>query len=291
MNESADEGSEAERAAKGEGHRQVRHYFVDEAGDPNLFNRRKQIVVGVEGASRYFSLGALDVVDPDGLSADLTRLRAAILADPYFAGVPSLDPASRKTALAFHAKDDLPEIRKLVFDLLLRHPVKFYAVVRDKHAVVGWVRRRNARETGYRFSPNDLYDQLVRRLFKDRLHKATDVRICFAMRGSSDRTAALRVAIQSARTRFTQTWGITSEAPIQVHASEPRSTACLQAVDYFLWALQRRFERSESRFLDAIWHKVGLIVSADSGAADYGSYYTREKPVPRPDQLEKGQRI
>jgi len=29
----------------------IRHYFVDEAGDGNIFNHRKEIVVGQEGCS------------------------------------------------------------------------------------------------------------------------------------------------------------------------------------------------------------------------------------------------
>ncbi len=29
------------------------HYFVDEAGDPTLFNRKGQLIIGNEGCSRY----------------------------------------------------------------------------------------------------------------------------------------------------------------------------------------------------------------------------------------------
>ena len=43
---------------------QKKHYFVDEAGDPVLFNRRKQIVVGQEGCSTFFMLGLLEVAGP-----------------------------------------------------------------------------------------------------------------------------------------------------------------------------------------------------------------------------------
>lgn len=43
-------------------------------------------------------MGNLRVADPDGLTDDLEGLRRALLADPYFRGVPSFDPARRKTA-------------------------------------------------------------------------------------------------------------------------------------------------------------------------------------------------
>lgn len=66
----------------GEEHRERRDYFVDEAGDPVLFNSRKQVVVGKDGCSRFFILGALDVPDPNALERDLQDLRRRLLADP-----------------------------------------------------------------------------------------------------------------------------------------------------------------------------------------------------------------
>lgn len=281
--------TEGQRALRGEDHRRFRYYFVDEAGDPALFNAKKQVVVGRDGCSRFFLLGALDVPEPETLAKELEQLRQQLLADPYFRGVPSFDPARKKTAVAFHAKDDLPEVRREVFSLLLRHQLKFYAVVRDKHVVVGTVRRRNAKDPTYRYRQNDLYDELVRRLFKDRLHKAQHIRVSFATRGSADRTAALRAALEAARKRFDMQWGKGSEAPIEVEASSPSRTVCLQAVDYFLWALQRRLEREESRYLDLVWEKVGLVILADTGDAGYGSYHTKDRPIPPPPPGSKAQ--
>ena len=100
-----------------------KHYFVDEAGDPVLFDSKGRILIGSEGCSRYFAVGLLDVPDPAALAADLERLRAELLADPYFKDVPSIQAEARKTALYFHAKDDLPEVRREVFKLLQRHPL------------------------------------------------------------------------------------------------------------------------------------------------------------------------
>ncbi|HLF29237.1 MAG TPA: DUF3800 domain-containing protein [Anaerolineae bacterium] len=172
----------------------TRHYFVDEAGDGTLFDRKGRVIIGTEGCSRYFMLGLVDVPDPVSLQQALDDLRARLLADPYFKDVPSFQPETQKTALAFHAKDDLPEVRREVFDLLLRHPVRFLAVVRDKQKLLEYVRQRNERDAAYRYNPNELYDYLVRRLFKNLLHKDDEYHITFARRGNSDRTAALRTA-------------------------------------------------------------------------------------------------
>src|SRR5438067_1033883 len=87
-----------------------RQYFVDEAGDGTLFNAKGKVLIGLEGCSRYFMLGILDVPDPNTLNQALETLRLNLLNDPYFRKIPSMQIAQRKTALAFHAKDDIAEV-------------------------------------------------------------------------------------------------------------------------------------------------------------------------------------
>jgi len=255
-------------------------YFVDEAGDPTLFGARGKVRVASEGCSRHFMLGVLHVTDAPALAAALEALRMALLADPYFKGVPSMQPEQRKTALAFHAKDDVPEVRREVFQLLARHPLRFFAVVRDKQAVLRYVQQRNAFDDAYRYNPNELYDSLVARLFKDRLHISPEVRVCFSRRGSSDRSAALATALDKARARFAQKWTRPVSSAVQVREASPATEPALQAVDYFLWALQRYFERQESRYLELLWPQVALVHAIDqTEQAPYGVYYTKKKPL------------
>lgn len=142
----------------------VLHYFVDEAGDPVLFDRRGRVRAGTPGCSQYFMLGNLDVEDPEELRLRLDTLRAELLRDPYFKGVPSMQPENRKTAVAFHAKDDNPEVRREVFRLLSQCELRFYAVVRDKRALVKSVKQRNRSDPAYRYNQNEQYDNLVSKI-------------------------------------------------------------------------------------------------------------------------------
>lgn len=264
-----------------------RQYFVDEAGDPVLFNRRKQMVVGAEGCSTFFALGLLDVNDGEKLGAELDSLRAQLLADPYFKGVPSMQAEQRKTAFTFHAKDDIPEVRREVFSLLLRHEMNFFAVIRDKRRIVNLVKEDNLQQPQYRYHPNQLYDRCVSRLFRDRLHQDDAYRIVFARRGTSDRTTALRKALENARNNFRRKWGIDAKAPIEVIPSVPTRDLCLQAADYFLWALQRLFERKEERYWQFIWPKVSLVHDVDDTRRNpYGEYYS-QRTVLTVQALEK----
>jgi hypothetical protein len=257
-----------------------KHYFVDEAGDPTLFGARGKVLVGSEGCSRFFALGLADADDPRTLAADLATLRARLVADPYFKAVPSMRPEQRKTALLFHAKDDLPEVRREVFALLQRHAIRFSAIVRDKLAILAYVRRRNDADPAYRYRPNELYDFMVRRLFKERLHKHNTYQVCFARRGRADRTEALTRALDIARRRFVEEQGVSVNVTIEVVPASPIHEAPLQAVDYFLWAVQRAFEKHEDRFLQLLWPQCSLIIDADdSREKGYGRYYTRQRPL------------
>ena len=258
----------------------IRSYFVDEAGDLTLFGSRGKPLAGTEGCSTYFMLGKLDITKPELLATELQELRVSLLADPYFKGVPSMQPERRKTAIAFHAKDDLPEVRREVFNVLLRHDVQFYAVIRDKRVITEKVLAHNLTHPDYRYHPNQLYDKCVSQLFKERVHKDAGYTIYFARRGNSDRTEALEKALEAAKNEFRRRWGVTGTAPIEIVPSNPSDVAGLQAVDYFLWALQRFYEREEDRYLNLIWPQTKLVMDVDDTRINrYGVYYTQSNPV------------
>jgi hypothetical protein len=256
------------------------HYFVDEAGTPTLFGKRRQVIVGQEGCSNYFFLGKVDVDDPAVLGQDLEELRKTLLADPYFKNVPSMRLEQQKTAVIFHAKDDRPEIRYEVFKLLRRHAIAFYAVVRDKQRVVAEVHARNRKEPSYWYSENELYDTLVTHLFANRFYKADLFHICFAKRGNKSRTSALHAALENARRNYENAFGYAPKARVEITPSTPKETVCLQVVDYFLWALQRIYESGEDQYLDVIWPKTALVYDMDDRRAfSYGVYYNQNNPL------------
>jgi hypothetical protein len=207
-------------------------------------------------------------------------LRSRLIADPYFKQVPSMQPEKRKTALCFHAKDDIPEVRRDVFALLMRLEMRFYAVVRDKRRIAEEVREQNARGQGYRYHPNQLYDRCISRLFQARFHKDEVNVVYFAKRGRRDRTAALRAAMDDARKNFMVLWGVPSATRIDVLPTSSQESPGLQAADYFLWALQRLYERNEDRYWQYIWPSVALVHDVDDVRRDdSGEYYTQRNPL------------
>lgn len=264
-----------------EGKPQTAHYFIDEGGDSTLFSRRGKVMVESDGCSRFFMLGLLEVPDPSALQCSLKGLRRQLLSDPYFCSIPTMQREKRKTALAFHAKDDHPEVRREVFELLSSmDELRFLAVVADKNEVVKYVRRRNEEGFGYHYLANSLYDFLAQRLLKQKLHKFDTYNIFFSKRGKSDRTSALRSALETSRDQYTQRHGISNSSILQVFETTPKQQAGLQAVDYFTWALQRLYERQEEEYVKCLGESIRLVLDIDDKRkAGYGKFYTRKKPI------------
>lgn len=252
-----------------------KNFFVDEAGSPTIFDKHGRIIVGAPGCSRYFIIGFLDVDDPAVLSAGLEDLRKSLLADPYFHKIPSMQLHARKTALAFHAKDDVPEVRREVYRYIhSNNNLKFNAVVKDKLNVVHYAMERRKANPTYRYNPNELYDFLTRRLFKSNLHLASKYEICYAIRGSKPRTEAFGESLQISQKRFLSERRIQNQSEISIAPTYSKDEPCLQAADYFLWSLQRIYEMREDRYFSYLKDQFKLIIDIDDTRhKKYGEYY------------------
>lgn len=146
--------------------------------------------------------------------------------------------------------------------------------------LAGAARLHSEMDAAYRYNENDVYDALASRLFRDRLHKADHNEVVFARRGNKDRTHALHAALDKARANFFRKWGIRGNGSIDVQAASPHRHGGLQAVDYFLWALQRLYERGEDRYLSVVWPKVRLVMDVDDDRVKaYGEWYSQTKKL------------
>jgi hypothetical protein len=266
-------------------------YYVDEAGDGVLFGPMGRNRLDDPDARRFFILGMVQLADDPGVGTALETLRHHLRSNPLYATIHTLRPEVGKTARFFHAKDDHPEVRAKVFELLLTLDFKFYAVIKDMRAVLAYVKGRNQMHAAYRYDPNELYDLTVRMLFKQRLHQRDNVHVTFARRGNSDRTASLREQLEITRQRFFAERQIDHHPTLTIQPAYPWEAAGLQVADYCLWALQRCYESHEERFLYAIWPKVSLIHDVDDPTgANYGRYLKRKDQPPDPNTI-KNRRI
>jgi len=260
--------------------RPVNNYYVDEAGDLTLFNKRGHVIIGKPGVSRVFMVGVAYIPDSDLAYRKIEHLRAELLADLYFKDVPSMQPQGKKTALCFHAKDDLPEVRREVFKVLPELSAKVLVAIKRKEYLVKIARLLQRRQS--KLSPDDVYDDLVKRLFRNLLHKAHVNRIVFARRGKSIRQHALEEGIKRAKFNFEKKMGITSESKTVLFSAYPSQNSGLQVIDYYLWALQRMFERGEDRFFHLLAPGYRLIIDLDDTRnKPYCEWYSNYNPLAR----------
>ena len=112
------------------------------------------------------------------------------------------------------------------------------------------------------------------------LHKADENRITFARRGKSSRYEALKTAIERAQANFEKKWAIQADRPTSIKSAYPSKHAGLQVIDYYLWALQRLYERGEDRFFSLLRDGYRLIVDLDDKRhRRYGEYYDSRHPL------------
>src|SRR5208337_2372205 len=90
------------------------YFMVDEAGDPTFYNAAGRCIVGEFGCSSILILGFIETQNPAPLRRAVLDLHAKVVGDPFLSNLPS----ARKTAVAFHANKDAPEVRYLFCDLI-----------------------------------------------------------------------------------------------------------------------------------------------------------------------------
>jgi hypothetical protein len=240
------------------------YFFVDESGDPVFYDQRGTCIVGQGGCSRLLILGFIQTHNPDSLRDAVLECHRDVMADSYLQGIPSLS----KTAIAFHAKDDVPEVRERFFKCIKELEFKAQFIVARKIESVF----RNS----HRADEESFYNNLVTKLFQNVLHRSERNHIVFASRGSKNRQKLLERAIWRAKGRFEKQHKIPVGATFEVSPQSPKGEPCLCIADYMDWAVQRAFTAKQMRFYDFVAGKVSFL--KDLYDFRPNNFYTRAKP-------------
>lgn len=226
----------------------ISYFFVDESGDPTFYDAEGNSIVGKEGVSKILLLGFIKTYDPPAIRKSLEKLRKDLSEDKYLQGIPSLS----KSLISFHAKDDSPEVKQAVYKTIVG--LKFSTeiiVARKIQNVFNKTHRRNE---------NAFYDDLVSKLFQNKLHTSSLNEIYFAVRGSRLRQQPLENAIKKAVENFELKWKTRITSQINIYPQSPSGEPCLQIADYINWAVQRAFVRRDMRFYKFIEDKISYLV-------------------------------
>ena len=252
------------------------YFFVDESGDLSRFDKKGRSLLGVEGVSKTFMLGSLEVLEPiEEIIKKMEELRADLIKDPCLLRTPSL----KKTKLCFHAKDDCAAVRREMFKILKNMKARVRVMVRRKSELIR-LSKHSFELNKVKVSEATIYSSMVSRLFKPLLHKNSYNHILFSQRGKTFNTESLQKAIEIAKDNCYHDWGIKNDNIITIEHSSPSNHIGLQIVDYYLWALSRLYEQDDDSYFNYLRDKYSLIWDLDDKTKkDCGVYYTQKNPI------------
>lgn len=224
------------------------YFFVDESGDPTFYDRNGKLIIGNEGNSKILILGFIKTENPKLIRQTLTALRDQLSKDEYLQGIPSL----QKSLIAFHAKDDCAEVKQAVYKTIVS--LDFTAEIIVARKIENIFKKKHHRKE------SEFYDDLVTKLFQNKLHMSSLNEIYFSVRGSCLRQKPLEEAIEKAVTKFEEKWKIKIDSKINIYPQRPSGEPCLQVVDYINWAVQRAYVKGDMRFYRFIEDKISYLV-------------------------------
>lgn len=229
------------------------HRFLDEAGDTTFYGKGKITVIGNDGASHCFILGMLKINEPlVEVRRKVLDLQQTISEDPYFTGVPSIEKKKAACGYFLHAKDDLPEIRKMAFDLIKNIDCSFEAVVGRKVPSL-YESKHNGKEA-------EFYADLLSHLLKNKLNAYSKLVLNISHRSKCTTHSNLQKGLDKAINRAnSKNPEKANDCKVVFNVQQPTTEPLLNISDYFCWAIQRVFERGETRYYDYISEQVALV--------------------------------
>lgn len=249
------------------------HRFLDEAGDTTFYGKGKKNIIGTNGVSNVFILGMIKVKDPlDEVREKISKLQNKITSDTFY-HVPSVMKKINNQGYYLHATDDIPEVRKEMFDLMKTINCSFEAVVGRKS-----IERYETRHKG---KEEYFYADLLSHLLKNKLSKHEKLVMHISERGKSTKNHNLELAFLKAKQRFSKINGDGSiiKTKVVFNVNYPTSDPLLNLADYFCWTIQRVFERGETRYYNYIKDQIKLVIDLyDTDKYEgWKNYYTPKK--------------
>lgn len=234
----------------------IQYFFVDESGDSTFYNKRGNLIVGKNGCSPVLILGYITTSEPKELRKKLKDLQAEIIADKFYHEIPSF----QKTKNSFHAKDDVPEIRKVVYEFISGLNFEAGFVVARK--------KDNIFKTKHKKNSNNFYFDIVSHLFKDIFNIHEKNLIYFSRKDSKNKHKLFENAIDLAKIAFEKNFVTNVQDKTEVFIQIPSEETCLQIIDYMNWAVYRAFVHREMRYYELIRHKVLFVEDLYSTAEE-----------------------
>lgn len=231
------------------------HRFLDEAGDTTFYGKGKIPLIGTDGVSNYFLLGMLTVNEPlEAVRKKVVELQSNIASDPYLVEVPSIQKKRNKAGYFLHAKDDVPEVRKMAFELIKSINCHFDVVVGRKDYKV-YEKKHNGNQA-------EFYADMLSHLLHGSMNGFEKLVLNVAHRSRctthTNLEKGLQKAVAIAKHKYPEACNCCA---MVFNVQQPTVEPIINLVDYFLWALQRKIERGEKRYVDFLETQISSVVN------------------------------
>lgn len=251
------------------------HYFLDEAGDPSFFGKGKRMIIGTPGVSFCYLLGMVKFhSNLDSIRHAIIDLQQIVTQERYFRNIGSIGKKQQKNGFYFHATDDIPEVRMLFFKFLNSLDCSFEIVAGQKIPELYLEKHKE--------NPHRFYADLLSHLLYNNLFGEGKIVLNIAAKGASTRLENLRSGLERAESRFSSfNPHIPLDHQVVFNVQNQTSEPLLNVADYFCWAVQRVFEKGETRYYDYLRDKIIWVVDLfnEVGLVRRAKIYTPEKPL------------
>ncbi len=193
-----------------------KHFFVDEAGNFDFSDN--------PGASRYFILTSV-VMDDDGcaMADSLLNLRRELVWEGH-----SLTDA-------FHAKNDKPDVRERVFELIAGMNIRIDTTILEKRKTIP---ERQETRAFYKLA----WYLHAKHVIPNVCASSEELMVVAASIGTRKERNRIERAVKDVVDQCGR-----SEDNTTVSHWPALSDPCLQVADYCCWAIQRKWERGEDQ--------------------------------------------
>lgn len=230
------------------------HRFLDEAGDTTFYGKGKIPIIGSDGVSNYFILGMLTINESiKEVREKLIHLQSSIANDPYLTDIPSIKKKKSKMGYFLHAKDDVPEVRKMGFEFIKSINCQFDAVVGRKDYLI-YEKKHNGNQA-------EFYADILSHLLHTSINNFDKLVLNIAHRSRctthTNLEKGLLKATAIAKHKYPDSY---PSCKIAFNVQKPSTEPIINMVDYFLWALQRQIERGENRYVDFLDKQINSVI-------------------------------
>jgi len=251
------------------------HRFLDEAGDTTFYGKGKQVILGSEGVSKSFIIGLVKFKSNiETIREQIIVLQHEIENDSYYYDVPSVHKRIAKNGFFFHAKDDIPEIREKFFRYIHAQNCSCEAIVGRK--IIQLFQEKHKSNEAF------FYADLISHLLKNKLKNLDKLVLNVASRGKCTKNQNLEIALQKAIQRFRKkSPDSTLKTKIVFNVQTPLSEPLLCVADYFMWSIQRVFEKGDVRSYNYLSDKISTVIDIYDveNYTNWGNYYGKKNKL------------